>query len=112
VTASPKASADSTSPGSAAGPAEASSLGSATRPAAYGITDCPAAGSRGVQAFPAPVALLLDFAAPADTLEDLARAAPLHRGGSHCAVLGLATRGWLGYGSIRPARGSACPAGD
>ncbi len=108
MTASPKASADSTSPGSATGPAEASAL----RPAAYGIADRTSAGSRGIQAFPAPVALTLDLAAPADTLEDLARAAPLHRGGSHCAVLGLATRGWLGQGGIRPARGSACPASD
>ena len=92
VTASPKASADSTSPGAATGSAEASSPGAATGPAADGIADRPAAGSRGVQAFPAPVALPPDFAAPADTLEDLARAALLHRGGSHCAVLGLATR--------------------
>ena len=51
--------------------------GSATRPAAYGIADRPAAGSRGVQALPAPVALPLDLAAFADTLEDLARAALL-----------------------------------
>jgi len=44
VTASPKASADSTSPGSATGPAEASAL----RPAAYGIADRASAGSRGI----------------------------------------------------------------
>ena len=53
-------------------PADASLCTASTGSAAYGITDRPAAGSRGIQAFPAPVALPLNLTATADPLENLA----------------------------------------
>jgi len=98
VTASPKAAAGASSPGAAKGPADASSpgaangaadgssSGAATRAAANDITDRPAAGSRRVQALPAPVALSLDLAAPADALEGPAGSAPLQGGSVGCAA--------------------------
>jgi len=53
-------------------PTDASVCTASTGSAAYGITDRPAAGSRGIQAFPAPAALPLNLAAAADPLENLA----------------------------------------
>jgi len=86
VTASPKAAAGASSPGAAKGPADASSPGAANGAAANDITDRPAAGSRRVQALPAPVALSLDLAAPADALEGPAGSAPLQGGSVGCAA--------------------------
>ena len=53
-------------------PTDASVCTASTGSAAYGITDRPAAGSRGIQAFPAPAALPLNLASTADPLENLA----------------------------------------
>jgi hypothetical protein len=82
-----------TAPHSAKTASGGSAPGAATCPAADGITDRSAAGSRGIQTFPAPIALLTDLAAAADTIEYLAGSALPARGALHCAALGLATRG-------------------
>ena len=99
-TASNSSASDGSSPGAALAPAETSALGSTTRPAAYDITDRPAAGSRGVQALPAPVALTSNLAAPADALKGPAGLAPLHGAGGSLLLPGCLP-GKAGVGSAR-----------
>ena len=95
-----KTASNSSSPGAALAPAETSALASANRPAAYDITDRPAAGSRGVQALPTPAALPANLVAPADALKCAAGSAPLHSPAGGLLLPGCLP-GKAGIGSAR-----------